>query len=155
MRLSADPRPFAVLFLLLGLFFAIPAQSFETSSLVIRSGGTEHRFTVELAITPQERSQGLMYRKSMAEDAGMLFDFGRVGRQAMWMKNTHIPLDMLFIRADGTIHRIAERTVPFSEDIIPSQGRVKAVLELNGGTADRLGIKPGDIVLHRMFGTAE
>ena len=106
---------------------------------------------MELARTPEERSRGLMFRESMAADAGMLFDFGRVGRQAMWMKNTYLPLDMLFIRNDGTIHHIQQRTQPQSENIIPSNGRVRAVLELNGGTVERLGIKVGDVVEHPMF----
>ncbi|MEQ8710430.1 MAG: DUF192 domain-containing protein [Rhodospirillales bacterium] len=127
------------------------AAAFETSSLTIRSGDRAHTFTVELARTPEERSRGLMFRESMAADAGMLFDFGRVARQAMWMKNTFIPLDMLFIRSDGTIHHIRQRTQPQSEEVIPSNGRVKAVLELNGGTVERLGIRAGDKVEHPMF----
>tara|TARA_R110000787_G_scaffold86057_11_gene183400 strand:- start:13857 stop:14330 length:474 start_codon:yes stop_codon:yes gene_type:complete len=135
------------------LFLALvqTATAFEISSLSIRSGDKTHSFTVELARTPEERSRGLMFRESMAADAGMLFDFGRVGRQAMWMKNTYLPLDMLFIRNDGTIHHIQQRTQPQSENIIPSNGRVRAVLELNGGTVERLGIKVGDVVEHPMF----
>jgi hypothetical protein len=145
-----------MLFASLALFvvLAAPVAAFEQSELVVRSGEEAHRFRVELARTPDERSRGLMFRRQMDADAGMLFDFGRTGRQAMWMKNTYIPLDMLFIRADGTIHRIAERTVPHSETVIPSGGRVRAVLELNGGTSERLGIRPGDVVEHEMFGNA-
>lgn len=127
------------------------AVAFETSPLSIRSGDKTHSFTVELARTPEERSRGLMFRETMAADAGMLFDFGRVARQAMWMKNTFIPLDMLFIRSDGTIHHIQQRTQPRSENVIPSNGRVRAVLELNGGTVERLGIRVGDVVDHSMF----
>ena len=152
MRSFARKTLYACLALL--LVVAAPVAAFEQSELVVRSGDQAHRFRVELARTPDERSRGLMFRRQMDADAGMLFDFGRNDRHAMWMKNTFIPLDMLFIREDGTIHRIAERTVPQSETVIPSGGRVRAVLELNGGTAERLGIKPGDVVEHGMFGNA-
>ncbi len=132
------------------------ATTFETSRLVIVSESGRHEFKVELAVTPEQRAQGLMYRRSMAADAGMLFDYSRrPGRASMWMKNTFIPLDMLFIKADGEIESIAARTVPHSLESISSRGPVRAVLELNGGTAERLGIKPGDRVEHRLFGTAD
>lgn len=132
------------------------ATRFETSDLVIVGESGRHEFTVEMAVTPQQRSQGLMYRRSMATDGGMLFDFGRrPTRASMWMKNTFIPLDMLFIRADGEIESIAARTVPHSLVSISSEGPVRGVLELNGGTAYRLGIKPGDRVEHPIFGAAE
>lgn len=120
-----------------------------TSPLAIRTAdGSEHRFTVELASTPEERAQGLMFRKALAPDAGMLFDFKELGPVAMWMKNTLIPLDMLFIARDGRIVRIAERTVPLSLTPIPSGEPVLAVLEVNSGTAARLGVRPGDRVVH-------
>ncbi len=122
-------------------------QSFEKAPLTIRSQGRDLRFTVELAQTPAQMQQGLMYRRSLAADAGMLFLHPMEQELAMWMANTLIPLDMLFIKADGRIHRIQERTVPLSEATISSGGRVKAVLELPGGSAARLGIKPGDQVL--------
>lgn len=93
-----------------------------------------------------------MYRRSMAPDAGMLFDFGRPQPTTFWMKNTLIPLDMLFVGADGRIVNIHERAVPMSEEMIPSQGIVRAVIELNGGTAARLGIRPGDRVIYPIFG---
>ncbi len=131
------------------------ATTFATSGLVIVSETGRHEFTVELAVTPEQRAQGLMYRRSMAADAGMLFDYSRrAGRASMWMKNTYIPLDMLFIKADGEIESIAERTVPRSLESISSRGPVHGVLELNGGTAARLGIKPGDVVENPLFGTA-
>jgi uncharacterized membrane protein (UPF0127 family) len=82
----------------------------------------------------------------MADDAGMLFDFGRDERASFWMRNTYIPLDMLFIKADGTIESIAERTTPLSERSVPSKGPVRYVLEINGGLSDRLGIEAGDKV---------
>ena len=128
---------------------ALGSGQLPTSPLVIRTAdGGEHRFTVELASTPEERAQGLMFRKALAPDAGMLFDFKELGPVAMWMKNTVIPLDMLFIGRDGRIVRIAERTVPLSLTPIPSGEPVLAVLELNSGTAARLGVRPGDRVVH-------
>lgn len=141
---------------------ALPAAAqtgtvtFNRSSLVIVTESGRHVFDVELAVAPQQRMQGLMFRRSMAREAGMLFDFGaHPQRASMWMKNTFIPLDMLFITADGRVESIAERTVPLSPEGIPSRGPVRGVLELNGGTVSRLGIKPGDLVEHPMFGTAE
>ncbi len=132
------------------------ASGFPRSELVIVSGSGRHEFTVEMAVTPEQRAQGLMHRRRMAPNAGMLFDYDRqAGRASMWMKNTYIPLDMLFIKADGEIESIAERTVPHSLETISSKGPVHGVLELNGGTAARLGIAPGDIVEHRLFGTAD
>ncbi len=142
------------------LAVAAPAQQvrlaeFEKSKLAIVSTSGRHVFDVELAVTPNQRSQGLMFRYEMAPEAGMLFDFGPTERrQSMWMKNTYIPLDMLFIKADGRIESIAERTVPRSLEVISSRGRVRAVLELNGGTASRLGIRPGDRVEHPIFRSA-
>ena len=93
-----------------------------------------------------------MYRRSLADDAGMLFVYGSEGMVSMWMRNTFIPLDMLFIAGDGRIVRIAERTVPQSLETISSGRPVIGVLEVNGGTAARLGIQPGDRVLYRAFG---
>lgn len=125
--------------------------TFETSELFIESGGQRHRFSVEMADTDERRTLGLMYRTSLPADAGMLFDFKVDQPVAMWMRNTRIPLDMLFIRRDGRVANVAQRTVPFSEATISSAGPVRAVLEINGGTAERLGIKPGDRVIHPMF----
>jgi uncharacterized membrane protein (UPF0127 family) len=134
------------------LFFAVsPAgtQALERVEIVTRSG--VHVFDVELANTPDERSKGLMFRRELPQGRGMLFDFGGEGPISMWMKNTFISLDMLFIRADGTIARIAQNTTPQSEETIPSGAPVKAVLEVIAGTAKRLGIAPGDRVAHRIF----
>jgi hypothetical protein len=148
-------RRFPVFFAIV-LFLAQPAlaqlQTFATSQLTITSATGDHKFTVELATTPAQQEQGLMYRRSMAPDAGMLFDFGRPQPTTFWMKNTLIPLDMLFVGADGRIVNIHERAVPMSEEMIPSQGIVRAVIELNGGTAARLGIRPGDRVIYPIFG---
>jgi len=125
------------------------AQGME--DLGIFTSRDTHRFLVEVMRTDAERAKGLMFRQSMPHDQGMLFDFKIDAPVSMWMKNTYIPLDMLFIAADGTITRIEKRTEPHSERTISSGGPVRAVLELNGGTADRLGLKPGDRVRHTMF----
>jgi uncharacterized membrane protein (UPF0127 family) len=127
------------------------AHAQNLTPLTITTAKGTHRFMVELADTPERRAVGLMHRPSMPADHGMLFDFKTDAPVAMWMRNTRIPLDMLFIARDGRIVNIAERTVPFSETAIPSNGPVRAVLELNGGTTARLGIKPGDRVSHPMF----
>lgn len=131
---------------------AVAQVTFGTGSLSIETAaGETHDFQVEIADTPDQRAQGLMFRRQMAADAGMLFLFGGSEVRAMWMKNTIIPLDMLFIDDKGKIVRIAERTVPYSTRAITSGGPVAAVLELNAGTTSRLAIKPGDRVRHPAF----
>jgi uncharacterized protein len=121
----------------------------QTLEIVTRNG--VHTFTVELAATDEERSRGLMFRRELPEGRGMLFDFKQDLNVTMWMKNTYISLDMLFIRADGRIHRIAENTEPESTKVIAAGGPVRAVLEVIGGTARKLGIRPGDRVAHPLF----
>jgi uncharacterized protein len=128
---------------------AVQAQTFEPLTIAGASG--RHAFQVEVARNDAERAQGLMYRRSLAPDRGMLFDFARVQPISMWMQNTYIPLDMIFIRADGSIARIAENAEPLSTRTIPSGEPVLAVLEVIGGTAARLGVKPGDRVEHPLF----
>jgi uncharacterized protein len=128
---------------------AVLAQTFEPLTIAGASG--RHAFQVEVARNDAERAQGLMYRRSLAPDRGMLFDFARVQPISMWMQNTYIPLDMIFIRADGSIARIAENAEPLSTRTIPSGEPVLAVLEVIGGTAARLGVKPGDRVEHPLF----
>ena len=122
------------------------------SPLAIETASGRHEFQVELARTPEQRARGLMFRRELAEDRGMLFDFGAARPVTMWMRNTYIPLDMLFIEPDGSILRIEHDAQPLAEAIIPSGGPVKAVLELPGGTAARLGIRSGDHVFHPIFG---
>jgi hypothetical protein len=117
--------------------------------------GTRHVFNVEMALTPEQQTVGLMFRPSVPEDGGMLFDWGTPRESAMWMRNTIASLDMIFINADGTIRRIAERTVPLSLASIESRGPVRATLEVAAGMAERLNIRPGDRVLHRIFGNAD
>ncbi|HEX7968997.1 MAG TPA: DUF192 domain-containing protein [Stellaceae bacterium] len=126
---------------------------FATSSLVIDTAAGPQRFTIELARSPEQQQQGLMFRRSLPADAGMLFDFGDTRPASFWMKNTLIPLDMLFIAADGRVADIHERAVPLSEATIQSKVPVRAVLEVNGGTVSRLGIRLGDLVHHPVLGT--
>jgi uncharacterized protein len=129
-------------------------QQFPTSHLMIVSATGPHRFNVELAETPGQMEQGLMFRRSLASDAGMLFDFKQPTVATMWMRNTLIPLDMLFVDQRGLIVNIAQRAVPESDQTIAAAAPVRAVIELNGGTAERLGIQPGDRVLNTIFGNA-
>jgi uncharacterized protein len=121
----------------------------EQLSLVTAAG--DQVITIEIAETLEQKAQGLMFRKSLDDRAGMLFPYGQPQEITMWMKNTYIPLDMVFIKTDGTIHRIEVMTEPFSEATVASQGQVAAVLELNGGAAARLGLKAGDKVRHPIF----
>jgi uncharacterized membrane protein (UPF0127 family) len=118
----------------------------EQLPLTITSSGHEHRFTVEVASTAEQQAMGLMYRNKLAPDRGMVFPFDPPRDASFWMRNTLIPLDMIFVRADGTIANIAENTVPYSEEPVYSDGPVKAVLEIAGGRSAELGIKPGDKV---------
>jgi len=118
----------------------------EQVPLTIRSGKKTHRFTVELARTAEEQAMGLMNRSELAPDRGMVFPFEPPREASFWMKNTLIPLDMIFVRADGTIANIEANTVPLSLDPVFSAGAVAAVLEIAGGRAAELGIKPGDAV---------
>lgn len=128
-------------------------QIFSSEPLTIETAsGKIHDFVAELALDNAQREQGLMFRKSMPPENGMLFDFGEARDVAMWMRNTLIPLDMLFIARDGRITHIHENAVPHSEAIISSRGPVKFVLELNGGAAKRYGIKPGDMVRSAQIG---
>ncbi|TNM64942.1 DUF192 domain-containing protein [Aliirhizobium smilacinae] len=121
---------------------------FPKSELSIRTaGGKIYPFTIELAVDDPQRERGLMFRKQMDADHGMLFDFGTARQVSMWMENTVLALDMVFIQPDGTISHITENAVPFSRDIIDSRGPVKYVLELNAGRTKALGIKVGDKVI--------
>ena len=130
-------------------------QKLPLSPLVIETADGSHRFEVMVAQSREQRLKGLMFRLKMADDHGMIFDYGRPRTVSMWMKNTYISLDMLFIRADGTIANIAARNKPRSLRSVPSDGPVTASLELTAGTAERLGIKAGDVVRHALFGNLE
>ena len=127
--------------------------TFDKSSLEIETKTGTHKFTVEMAVSDRQQAQGLMFRRSMAPNAGMLFDYKRPTRITMWMKNTYIPLDMLYIDRQGTIVGYHERAVPGSLEVITSKNPVNAVLEVNSGTVSRLGIAVGDKVIHPAFET--
>ena len=124
---------------------------FDQDRLVIDGAAGPFEFQVELALTPAERARGLMFRESLADDRGMLFDFGASQPVAMWMRNTYIPLDMLFIRANGEIARIIRGAQPLSDTVLDFGEPVRAVLELRGGVTTALGIQPGDHVVHPLF----
>jgi uncharacterized protein len=145
--------PLAFAMILSGRSLDAQSQDNAAAILSIVSTTGKHTFNVELAETPAQQEQGLMFRRELAPDAGMLFDFKQPTMATMWMKNTLIPLDMLFVGEDGRIVNIHERAVPQSEAIIAAAAPVRAVIELNGGTAARLGIKPGDRVLFPIFGS--
>jgi uncharacterized protein len=128
-----------------------PAAAAILQPLTLVSDNGSHTYRVEFADNDQSREKGLMNRAQMAADRGMLFDLGKDRVAYMWMKNTLIPLDMVFIRADGEIASIAKNAEPMSLAIISSGVRVRAVLEVNAGQADKMGLKPGDRVRHKMF----
>ncbi len=144
-------RLFGAIAIVLALL--LPAHAEDT--VVIETATGAHDFTAEIADTPESRAQGLMYRQSMPEDHGMLFDFGRDAEVGMWMRNTYIPLDMIFINADGTVHRIARNTTPFSEETVSSRGPVRAVFEVNAGRAAAIDLRLGDVVRHRIFSNVD
>ena len=152
-------RMLSLLFVAFALGFTVaraqtaPQPELPKEKLVIVTrDGQEHVFNVEMALSPDQEVTGLMFRRSVPEDGGMLFDWGAPRDSKMWMKNTLVPLDMVFINADGTIRSIAENTVPQSLAPIYSRGPVRATLELAGGTTAQLGIRVGDKVRQRIFG---
>jgi len=142
---------------LLGGSFAVSAQeepmrvSVDAQALKIQTASGEKSFGLEIADTDQKRSAGLMYRKDFPADRAMIFVFGEERPVMMWMANTPLPLDMLFVRNDGSIARVAENTVPFSKDTVASGEPVAFVIEVNAGIAAKLGIKAGDTVKHRII----
>ena len=135
------------LLVIIALLIASPALAEALIPLTIETAsGAKHHFSVELADDYEERQKGLMFRKELAENGGMLFDFKRTQRVAMWMQNTPLSLDMLFISEEGVVKDLHERAVPFSTTTIQAKRRVRYVLELLGGTANRLAISAGDRV---------
>ena len=135
--------------LMLGVSLAAQAASIQPLEIATKSG--VQVFSVEMATTEEEKQTGLMHRRELPDGKGMLFDFSPEQQISMWMKNTYISLDMIFIRADGRILRIAENTEPLSTKIISSGGLAKGVLEVIAGTAKKYGIQPGDRVAHPLF----
>jgi uncharacterized membrane protein (UPF0127 family) len=129
-----------------------PAPPGELESLTLVTASGEHAFKVEVMRTDEQRARGLMFRKHLPADRGMLFDFKVEQRVMMWMRNTYIPLDMVFIARDGTVVNVAQDTEPLSERTIPAAAPALAVLEVNAGVARRIGLKAGDRALHPLFG---
>lgn len=150
--LGAALLPLLVVALQLSLAPEVKAQAeLRRDMLKIVTATGEHSFNIEVAETDDQKARGLMFRRSLADDAGMLFPYLPPQEITMWMKNTYISLDMVFIKPDGLVHRIAKGTEPFSEAVIASQGPAMAVLEIRAGVADKIGLKPGDKVLHGLF----
>jgi uncharacterized membrane protein (UPF0127 family) len=141
----------AVLVPLLLLAAWAPSRAADPDTLEIVGKSGVHVFAVELAVTEEQRERGLMFRRSLPEGRGMLFKFEPDQNVTMWMHNTYISLDMIFIRSDGRILRIAENTTPESDNIISSGGPVRGVLEVIAGTARKVGLAPGDKVAHPWF----
>ena len=130
---------------------SVASEPGPTEPLAITTSLGSANFNVEIADTESSREEGLMYRPALAADAGMLFDFKSTKPVYFWMKNTYVPLDMIFIRADGTVAHIAAGATPLSEKTISSEGPVRFVLEVNAGTAARIGLKVGDKVVNRLM----
>ncbi len=145
-HLRSRARATAAVLALVALFsmLASPAAALPRSELLVETASSQFRFEVEIADDATERAEGLMYRETMADNAGMLFLYPEPQQVQFWMKNTPMSLDIVFVRADGTIARIAERTTPFSEDMIPSGEKVRAVLEVKAGMMHQLGVRVGD-----------
>ncbi|HVK79509.1 MAG TPA: DUF192 domain-containing protein, partial [Verrucomicrobiae bacterium] len=123
----------------------------ELEQLTVETANGPVQFTVEIADDDRERNQGLMYRRSLADDRGMLFHFQEPEHASFWMRNTILSLDIIFIGTDGRILNIADHTTPYSEAPIPATGLTRGVLEIRAGRAEELGIRPGDHVRHRIF----
>lgn len=146
------------IFALALICLAVPASRAEDQATgkveklsILRADGQKIDLDVEIADTLESRTIGLMFRKSMPRNAGMLFLFEREEPRAFWMKNTLIPLDMIFVRSDGSIVNIAEKAIPHDETPVPSTGPAIAVLEINGGRAAELGLKAGDVIHYKSF----
>jgi len=136
------------------LLLAAPAvaDALSKGTLTLETASGPHQFNVEVASTPQERERGLMLRTSLPAESGMLFLYETPQPIAMWMKNTIIPLDMIFIDAWGKVNRIESNAEPFSLDPIPSDGDVIGILEVNAGVAEKIGLKTGDKVIYPGLG---
>jgi len=151
--------------LALSLAFATPAWAVDTDHaqpelpkeplFIVTRDGAQHAFNVEMALTVDQQTVGEMFRPTVPEDGGMLFDWKLPRESQMWMRNTVAPLDMIFINPDGTVRSIAENAVPQSLAVIDSRGPVRATLEVAAGTAARLNIRVGDTVKQRIFGNAK
>jgi len=159
LRFDMRLRAVQPLFLFLALLFAVSQASYAQQEqlpieavTIRKADGVEHVFRSEMAISPQQQATGMMFRTEMAPDAGMLFVFGEVRRASFWMRNTLIPLDIIFVRPNGRIANIVESATPETDAHRRSIGRVAGVLEIAGGRAAELGIKAGDLIIHSAFG---
>lgn len=130
---------------------AVFAQECRDDTVYLKNAQTEIRFAIELAQTPEERAQGLMFRESMPRMSGMLFVFEHPQRVAFWMKNTLLPLDLIFLDKTGTVSRVHSNAIPHDETPIPGGDQVFAVLEINGGLAETFLIRPGTLMRHKIF----
>jgi uncharacterized membrane protein (UPF0127 family) len=128
-----------------------PALSMRRENMTLHTARGPQVISVEITETVEEKAKGLMFRTKLADNEGMLFAYDRPQEITMWMRNTLIPLDMVFVRPNGVVHRIEAWTRPMSEAIIASQGDVAACLELAGGAAERIGLRPGDRIEHPIF----
>jgi hypothetical protein len=150
MTMVRNAAPVFRLFLLTAaVLWATSVLAFEQSSLSVETATGTHEFTIEIARTPQEQGLGLMHRRELAPDYAMLFPFAEAREASFWMRDTYVSLDMVFIAEDGIVHRIERDTEPLSLRSVHSRGPVIAVLEFVAGTADRIGLEPGDRVVHR------
>lgn len=150
MTMVRNAAPVFRLFLLTAsVLWATSVLAFEESSLSVETATGTHEFTIEIARTPQEQGLGLMHRRELAPDYAMLFPFAEAREASFWMRDTYVSLDMVFIAEDGIVHRIERDTEPLSLRSVHSRGPVIAVLEFVAGTADRIGLEPGDRVVHR------
>lgn len=162
-RVTATPAVFVrarILFAVMAVAAAVCAgnaagagdgPAWRVDPVTVVTGQGQFIFAAQIADTPALRQRGLMFRKQMAGNAAMLFDFQSTGPVSMWMRNTPLSLDMIFIREDGIVHRIEQDTVPYSEAIIRSGGDIRAVLEVKAGVARKIGLAPGDRIRHGMF----
>lgn len=141
----------ALLYFSIGIVEDTPAEALDKQPLTFITSAGQHKITVEVADDDNERNTGLMFRKSIGDDEGMIFLYPGEEDISMWMKNTYISLDMIFVRSNGTISRIETGTEPFSESVISSGGKVLAVIEMKAGSARRLGLKAGDKVSYPAF----
>lgn len=129
----------------------LPADAMRRGKLTLQTAKGAHAIDIGVAETPAEQQMGLKFCKTVPENTGMLFVYPGPQEVTMWMKDTYVSLDMVFVKADGEVHRIEAHTEPFSQTTISSRGDVVAVLELVAGSAERLGLKPGDSVVHSAF----
>ena len=150
--LTPATRLYACMLFTLAVTAAATAFASQLTTLTFETANGPHVFQIEEALSEEQRQTGLMYRRSLADDHGMLFDFGRPQEISMWMQNTYVSLDMVFVGADGRVTRIAANTEPLSTRIIFSGGPARYVVELVAGAAKRIGLKPGDRVVHPRIG---